>query len=357
MKTRIVIYLLPFALFFGFSCDDENEEPGDSSNVVYIEDDITSVTTWSGDSVYVIKAWDFYVSNTLTIEPGTIIKFHPDGPDMALGAGGTIIANGTANNPVVFTSWKDDAHGGDTNGDETQTTPAMKDWGGITTNDNNGSIFSHCEFYYGGSTSYSYTLQVYGNNIQVKNCIFAHNAGDDASGWYGALEANYAESSCVITGNIFFDNVRPLSVGVAFSMDNSNQFFNPADPQQGNTCNGIFVETGEDVNTAISWLETEVPFVIDDNDWWINSGASLTLGNNVCLKFRPGSAIVMDDTDAFINHDAPGVYFTSYKDDTRKGDTNGDGSATAPGAGDWEGIYDNIGMGYVNWINILYATN
>ena len=50
---------------------------------------------------------------------------------------------------------------------------------------------------------------------------------------------------------------------------------------------------------------------------------------------------------------------SSYKDDSRKGDTNGDGGATTPGAGDWVGIYDNsltISSPYCfGWGNILYA--
>jgi hypothetical protein len=60
------------------------------------------------------------------------------------------------------------------------------------------------------------------------------------------------------------------------------------------------------------------------------------------------------------NYDGTGVAFTSYKDDTRKGDTNGDGSATTPGANDWLGVYDNRSSGhipspyYFGWANIYY---
>src|SRR5210317_1219856 len=69
--------LMAIVLFSG--CDDEIvPDTPNWGNIVEITDDITEPTVWSGDSIYVIRAWDFYVENTLTIEPGTIIKFHPD---------------------------------------------------------------------------------------------------------------------------------------------------------------------------------------------------------------------------------------------------------------------------------------
>lgn len=354
-KTLTALFLI--MLIFTSCEDDNNGETENDSIIVEVTDDINDVTTWSGDSIYVIKTYDFYVNNSLSIEPGTIIKFHPDGPYMTIGSGGTIIAIGNSSNPIIFTSWLDDDNGGDNNGDGDITTPSSKDWGGISTNGNNGSKFEYCEFYYGGGSSNSSTLEVYGNNIKVNHCIFAHNDGGDATGWYGALDAIYAENNCEIKNNVFYDNIRPLSVSLTVPIDKSNEFFNPDDPAEGNQYNGIFVESMNDLNAALSWLETEVPFVIDDNDWWINDGASLTLGDNVCLKFRPDSELVLDDTDAIINFDGAGVSFTSYKDDTRKGDTNGDGDITSPGDNDWGGIYDNITSSYETWSNIFYDSH
>lgn len=355
MVNKILPVIAMTVPLFFFSCDDDPIEV-ETSNIVEILDDVTEVTTWYSDSIYLIKAWDFYVENTLTIQPGTVIKFTADGPYMILGASGTVIAAGTAGEPIVFTSWKDDSYGGDTNGDDDATAPAVKDWGYISTNDANGSRFEYCEFYYGGDLGNSYTLQMYGNGIKVDHCTFAHNAGDNATGWYGALDATYGGSACQITNNLFYDNVRPLSISLEFDLDNSNSF-----SQNGgsttNQYNGIFVESINDVNGLIHWGETEVPYVIDDNDWWINSGGSLTLADNVCLKFRPDSELLLDDTNAINNHDGPGVVFTSYKDDTQKGDTNGDGSASTPTAGDWGGIYDNIATAYVSWGNIYFAAN
>ena len=142
-------------------------------------------------------------------------------------------------------------------------------------------------------------------------------------------------------------------------MDDSNVFHNPDDPSQTNTYNGIFVDSFGGIANDRTWEATEVAFVIDDNDFWIDSGGTLTLADNVVLKFRPSSELVLDrGASDLVNHDGTGVYFTSYKDDTRKGDTNGDDTTTAPGKDDWIGIYDNAvpipGPYHFTWGNIWY---
>jgi hypothetical protein len=345
-----------------FSCENNDDENNDNTiqettgdNVVIIENDIEEFTTWSGDSIYIIKIYDFYVNNTLQIESGTIIKFHPnDGPYLMIGSSGTIVAEGTADAPIIFTSYKDDEHGGDQNGDENTTSPAPKDWGYINTNSNNGSQFEYCEFYYGGSSTYNATLTIYGDNISVTNCSFINNDGSYTSnaGDIGVLDASDAGTGTIIQNNIFYNNKRPLSISTAFDIDDSNIFHNPDDPSQINEYNGIFVETINEIEAPRSWEETEVPFVIHDNQFIIRTGASLSLANNVVLKFKSGSQLRLDDELSSIsNYNGTDVYFTSYKDDTKKGDTNGDGNTTSPADNDWEGIYNSD---YETWSNILY---
>ncbi|MCD4795097.1 MAG: hypothetical protein K8R54_17835 [Bacteroidales bacterium] len=340
--------------------EDTDILPEEESNIIFVTEDVTATTTWYSDKIYVIDDYDFYVDATLTIQAGTVIKFQQsEGAYLGLGSSGTIAANGTSSKPIIFTSYKDDIHGGDTNKDGTATNPATGDWNHININDANGSTFNYCEFYYGGNGSYNYTLTLYGSkNTKVTNCTFAHNrGGKDGDFYYGALDASEAEDGTVITGNVFYDNILPLSVSTSFNLDASNTFNNPGDVSETNTMNGIFVYAIDEISTNLIWSETDVAYVINDNDLWVNSGNSLTLADNVVIKFTPTSTLLLTDGTSAVNQGS-GNYFTSFKDDSRKGDTNGDGTATFAAAGDWEGIYDDS-MGipspyFFTWANILY---
>ena len=87
---------------------------------------IATDTTWPAGKVYVLTG-DISVNQltTLTIQPGAVIKINWD---RGFTVNGKLVANGTAEHPIYFTSIKDDSICGDTNGDATASVPNVGDW-------------------------------------------------------------------------------------------------------------------------------------------------------------------------------------------------------------------------------------
>lgn len=354
MKLQGFSILSLIILLIGIiSCEPIGEN---QTTTTTVNSDITSPTTWKEGNNYVIEKENLYISADLTIEAGVTIKIMSGGNIIIKGEG-DIIANGTKAKPIVFTSIKDDNHGSDTNKDGDNTIPAAGDWGCINLNGSQNSTFSYCQFLYGGRDNANpATVDVSSEaTASFSNCIFAHNSGGLLNNIYvGALNASNANKNTTVTDCQFYGNKIPITINAEMSIDNSNSFSNEG---TANICNGIFV-SGENVNSDISWLEDEVAFVVTASDLEIGRNTKLTLGNNVVIKFAEHSSMtVMSGEGCLVNHDGPGVFFTSLKDDEHKGDTNGDGNETIPSEADWTGIYlDNwkSTRGYADWSNILY---
>jgi len=81
-------------------------------------------------------------------------------------------------------------------------------------------------------------------------------------------------------------------------------------------------------------------YVLVGGDTTVAAGSTLTLQPGVVLKFEATGGYVndrdlnIDGELVTLDGDAP-VVFTSLRDDTAGGDTNGDGVVTPPGAGNW----------------------
>lgn len=370
-EMRVVKWLSLSLGLVLIACKKNNPEPEPNiqeptgCNVVQVNPNaigvtISTPTTWVAGNVYVVTN-QVTITSVLTIEPGAIIKLDVDGKLEVINSG-KITANGTSSQHITFTSVKDDSYCGDSNGDGTATSPQKGDWLNIYLNGGNNNSFVYCDILYAGRNDSGYynavVISVAGSSFTFDNCKFAHTLSNPSSSSAytfhgGAYMSDPAVS--VFTNNVFYDNDRPLYCSLDYTVNPNNIFHNPTNPNEKNARNGIFMWDG--IGVAASYTISEVPYVLLGSFTGGGSAAvrNVTIGNDVVLKFMPGLGIAKG-TDNHINMGS-GVVFTSYKDDTHGGDTNGDANASSPANGDWDGFWDYVSGTYVSGSYILYSAH
>ncbi len=107
---------------------------------------------------------------SLNVNPAVILKFAS--PDSKVIVNGTLNANGTASQPIYFTSIKDDSVGGDTNNDGSASTPAPHDWQPIVINSTGAANFNYSTIRYG-----SFDFYLYGGNLSLSHSHLTQNSG------------------------------------------------------------------------------------------------------------------------------------------------------------------------------------
>ena len=128
MKKLVVTTLIAFSLVFT-GCFKDDDTPiiigelpdGNPQITLPVTGQLTQSTTWTANNIYQLNQKVVVPSGvTLTIEPGTIIKGSAGTGSLAsaliVARGATIIAQGTANQPIIFTSTSDDIEVGQTAG-------------------------------------------------------------------------------------------------------------------------------------------------------------------------------------------------------------------------------------------------
>ncbi len=195
MKKLSIILFASILAFTSCTKDEEDTTPIPTTNEV--TENITTNTTWSTSSIYIIDGTLYIDGATLTIEPGAIVKFK-EGAQIEVGnsqSGSAIIANGTVSQPILFTSYASSSTAGD--------------WDAIFLEEGTASTtsFKYCTFEYGGGYSSSYgTLGLNNAEITVENCLIRHSAS------YGISLNQNSKFKSFINNTIEYTSSHPIKL-------------------------------------------------------------------------------------------------------------------------------------------------
>lgn len=295
---------------------------------------------------------------TVTVDPGVVIKclqdnwydnFYMEGN--AIYVDGALRVNGNASEKVVFTSLKDDNEGNpyDTNNDGNASTPAPRDWGTIkfrSTSNDASNLIQYATIKFGGQTEEG-ALTFENAGGMVRNSLITNT---HYYGMYFNGNSNPTVNSVTISNSGRDPVAMSLLSDPQFSTD--IEFIS-----NGSKAIKIIEGTLSSVATLASRNLAgikNIGYVVDKLT--IASGAKLTILPGVVVKFRSDSW-PMTYLYVYGNLIAKGlpnnkIYFTSYLDDSKGGDSNNNGNTDSPNPGDWGWEYWSSnpygGIGFFN---------
>lgn len=360
---------------------------------------VTSSWTVSG-SPYIITAYSNIAEGSmLTIEPGVVIKFNAG---VELDVRGSMIAGAVGAPAVVFTSIKDDGEGGDTNGDGAATSPAVGDWNVLIfyALDGSNSVLENCTIKY--SSYPGLLVSAYGSGAvrfshgRISNCnggvrvegtvtgmvdISSNSIVDNSGYGVRVCGADRAHVQCRLVNN---EISRNADSGIYLEMCSAyiegNSISSTTGAGYGIYCYSASPEVRNNIvrynnNFALYQFRDSYPIYsgnelaanaynavglnrdgalyggtlsyIDDQTAYVVDGVQAAYSG--ALNIEPG-VIIKSNSNLGVwfwnsgqnmcvagTADRP-VIFTSIKDDSVGGDTNGDGSVSVPAPGDWYGV-------------------
>ena len=306
--------------------DDAGESDEVSNSVVVLAPEfiehsgsITSDETWI-EGVHIITG-DVHVDGAiLTIDPGAIIKFNT-GMALYIGyhsgnSGGTLIANGTAEKMITFTS--------------AAATRSAGDWDYIWFDEGASKISSlqYCTIEYGGGYSDNYgMIHIAASAVSIENSTISlsdsHGISFDTDGYFTSFSSNMVEQNKLSAISIYGNYVHTIGEGNTLVSEK-----------------GIIVKGDNLDEASVTWLKQSAAYVIDGNLYvGSTSGSSLTLAPGVEIRMGSGAALYIGSRN--------GTFGTLIAAGTA-GDRikiTSNAPAGSKSAGDWDYIWFDNGAG------------
>jgi hypothetical protein len=316
MKSFWFIFLLIFS--------------GIASSQTSVSGGIYQNTTWTmaGSPYIVTGSIVVFPGNTLTIEPGCVVKFTADysfntGNFIYLEIRGTLVANGTPNIPVVFTS--------------TDTTTGFYNWDGIRIKGSQGGSIqmNHIELhnsYLGiyndisqpGVTyqfdecyfrSNNYALQL-NADLVYNNCVFESNGvGQAAQNQYGTLTATncqFLNNFCSFTWSNGINVTNCVFVG-----NENNIIGSPGIIQNCQFIDNTFgITETSNITVTNSYFEGNGTGIDGASDCSVSN--STFTANSIAIKIGDGGEVRNNQ----VNNNGVGIQVLAYNPSTTVIDSN-----------------------------------
>lgn len=271
----------------------------------------------------------FDASSSIAFEAGVVVKIQGSHfafmPSAALIFDGTLRTLGTATSPVVFTSWSDDAFGGDSNKDG-PTPPSAGAWRRVTLGAGaGGSELAHTQFRFGG---WQGALLHVNCNARLRDIAIL-----------GATDMGLSLDGLAVQPRIERLDVERCGLNPIAGLRWSAVRNFDAIAIRNSYANRMVIDSSEvDPDSIVFAHNLPAAALVVDREPQFTATSSLELREGVIVKWRAAAPMTVGAGRLVVagTADRP-VVMTSWSDDEFGGDTDPSGPTTGQ-PGSWSGL-------------------